>query len=89
MGKSKYCVICGRPFAGKDSRKVTCGSEECKIERAKWRRREFERREREKAKDVRLGKSKPRNSKLSIGDISVLARQEGLTYGQYVQRHGL
>lgn len=75
----KECVICGKLF---QPRRVTtiCCSEVCTRERNKvlnrWNKRM-------KTKRLKEAKSK---RKLTLTEISILATQAGMTYGEYIAR---
>lgn len=78
------CVICGRLFTTSHSRQRTC-SEECK--------KELHRRNVESYQQKQLEESKARvtsyESQQELIDIAVLAKQAGMSYGQYVAKYGL
>ena len=87
--KQIECQECGRIFEveeGRQGRIIYC-SNECR--RSVEKRRDAERYMYEKEQNKPPVKKKPAKKKthLSIGEISVLARQERLTYGQWVARH--
>jgi len=86
----RHCEICGKVFITDSPRKIFC-SDEClrissnrrkneslKAEWAAYRSSldQFKGDEREKPK-------------MSIGEISVLAKKEGLSYGQYIVKYKL
>lgn len=75
---NKRCVVCGMQFSA-STRANTC-SIECK----------------EKRKDLKITEWKNNKKRVvtkeslarkSLSEINELARQEGLTYGEYVARH--
>jgi hypothetical protein len=68
------CNFCGKPFTNK-RRKSYC-SNECRL-----------------MANGRCARPKPKDKKaekpkVSIAEVCVLARQQGLTYGQYVAKYG-
>ena len=86
MSEIKICKICGAKFIPRNSKMFTCGSEEC--QRLRGNKSANEKHEKEKAQKVRKAR-KQAERKAKIVDIAVAARQEGMTYGQYVAMHGL
>ena len=80
----KICYICGKPFRAHHC-EIYC-SEKCRKEGTN--RYITERRNLLYGNDLKDEKPKEK-PKLSIGEISVLARKEGLTYGQYIVKHNL
>lgn len=85
--KDLYCVICGKKLSGKN--KKYCG-ETCRRRAATLRNME-EMKELSESKDVETPKviKKKRKPKLTLVQIAVEARKEGLSYGQYVAKYGL
>jgi hypothetical protein len=92
---SKYgervCKICGKTYLAHAANQKTC-SKECakELQKAlekKWesdyRLPSFKKPEPEQKQRKKLAKKK----QLSVVEIAVLARQEGMTYGQYVAMH--
>ena len=93
----KECVECGRIFtiSQHENRKMCC-SIECKIKHqrkvdaARYQEQKEDRKaDRQAKKQQEKEEPKPvkRRKLPSIGEISVLARQAGMTYGQYVAQH--
>lgn len=75
----KKCAYCGKEFTGLHSRRYC--SEECKkLGYTERLRKEAEKKKQNRKKPARK-KGKPNQE---IIDIAVLARQAGMTYGQYV-----
>ena len=88
----RNCKQCGAEFEGYNNQRYC--SLKCKeIYYAehfdKERKAEIERASNERRKERQNEKKQLKYKGLSIGEISVLARQEGLTYGQYVQKYGM
>ena len=72
----KFCTVCYREFIPYHYCQEYC-SKEC--------RREAEKHKKHPAQTLR-GRSKP---KLTIEEVCRRAKAEGLSYGKYVERHGI
>lgn len=76
MGVREFtCLWCGLKFMSDRARKYCCDS--CR-DKANEKRCQARRREKNKFKP-----------KLSIDEVEILAREEGLSYGRYCAKHGL
>jgi ribosomal protein S27AE len=92
LGLEKVCSVCGKTFLAARPDRMYCSAEcgtKAEIERQKRvypqkRKEEAERLSREKK-----NKKKKKDRPLTIGEISVLARKAGMSYGMYVQMKGL
>ncbi len=96
----KTCVVCGKQFDSFVNNQKTCSAECRKINEDRVWHERYERlkmegaTERIKAKEEKNNfpiphKKREKKKKLTIDDIAVLARQEHLTYGQYVAKYGI
>lgn len=72
--KTKICVICGNEFSPKAGNQKQCNSIEC---RKKYKKKKYSYQKIEK-EEVEYNKSS------YIALVESKARQEGLSYGQYV-----
>lgn len=80
------CVVCGTIFQKRKKDHVCC-SQSCQLKR----RREYEKemnalyraQKKEKENDIK------KTNHEKIADIAIAAREEGLTYGQYVVKYKL
>lgn len=94
--KNKNCKICGKEFVPVTTNQTYCCAE-CRMESKRILAREKskiineERKIEVKKRTEENEKKRSRSKKprLSIGEISVLARKAGMTYGQYVATHSL
>lgn len=75
---TKECAVCGAQFVTNRPHKVAC-SYECAEIRYRRKRMEYERKKRIENKNKKE-KSKPTNT---LVDDAVVARQLGMTYGQF------
>lgn len=75
-GKPIKCRICGKTFVPRGSTTVTC-SDECRRENARRQREKWRKKHRAVVKANRI-------KGLSIGEVSKMAREAGMSYGQYV-----
>lgn len=96
----KTCVVCGKQIA--PPKQKTC-SNECALihkkryEAEAWQRDKAERkaarerRKAEKEEEMKTERERKKRQKpaLSTAQINALARNEGLSYGQYVAKHNL
>ena len=76
---NKRCVVCGMQFSAK-TRANTC-SKECREKRKDLKITEWKNNQKRVVKKESLARK-------SLSEINELARQEGLTYGEYVARYG-
>lgn len=85
----RECVECGKRFLSNRSHGKYC-CEECRAagKRKKGREAFHKYYERQKAAG-QSEKEKNRMRSLNLAEINALARKEGLSYGQYMARHGL
>lgn len=81
MKVTKQCTICGASYETTNIHAKYC-SDVCRKKASK----EMHRRSRAKQKEELERK---KNMQQNIIDIAVLARQAGMTYGQYVAKMGL
>lgn len=72
------CKICGKQFTTNTARKTLC-SEECKRENRIKNATEHNK----KIKEIRENAKKEKEQRETIVDIAVMARQAGMSYGQY------
>lgn len=72
---TKRCTICGKEFTTKSQRATAC-SDECRRIREIDRGRQKRERKR--------GKRSTRRDGLSLSEAARLAREHGMTYGQYM-----
>lgn len=72
------CKICGKQFTANTARKTLC-SEECKRENRIKNATEHNK----KMKEIRRNARKEKEQRKTIVDIAVMARQAGMSYGQY------
>ena len=78
----KICAVCGKEFETLNKRsKLTCSDECDKVYR-------YKKRTQKSASDY-IYKRKTRKPKTSLAEINRMAREEHLTYGQYVAKYGL
>ena len=75
----KRCVVCGLKFSA-NTRANTC-SKDCREKRKDLKITEWKNKPKTSAKKISIERK-------SIAQINELARKEGLTYGEYVARHG-
>jgi predicted nucleic acid-binding Zn ribbon protein len=76
-----YCIVCGQLISNIKYRKYC--SEECKKKGIQMNNKKF-------YENLRKEKEKrQKKNAMVLSEISRLAREEGLTYGQYVLKHGL
>lgn len=96
----KTCVVCGKQFDSFVNNQKTCSAECRKINEDRIWHERYERKkmqsaaERVEAKEERNNypiphKKREKKKKLTIEDVAVLARQEHMTYGQYVAKYGI
>ena len=85
----KKCKWCGNEFEG-GNRQLYC-SKSCKDKMNEFSGIKYQHKELvEKSQYVQKAKrGRPKYKGLSITEIAVLARKEGMTYGQYVVAHNL
>lgn len=76
---NKRCVVCGLKFSA-NTRANTC-SKECREKRKDLKITEWKNNKKRVVKKESLARK-------SLSEINELARKEGLTYGEYVARHG-
>lgn len=81
MKLTKRCTICGQPYVTTNINAKYC-SDDCRKAGTREINRQARAEQREK-------EEKRKNSQQCIIDIAVLARQAGMTYGQYVSKMGL
>ena len=72
------CKICGKEFIAHTARKTLC-SEECRREN----RLRIATEHNKKMKEIRRNAKKEKEQRKTIVDIAVMARQAGMSYGQY------
>lgn len=80
----KKCAVCGNEFMGWNKKQKFCG-EECKRKNELRMGEIYRERARLKTKENKTVQKK----KQALNDISMAARNAGMTYGQYVARMGL
>lgn len=80
----RVCTVCGKTFSANHC-EIYC-SDKCRKEG--MNRYVTERRNILYGNELKQEQRREK-PKISIGEISVLARKEGLTYGQYVVKHRL
>lgn len=81
MGDIRTCVVCGQPIAG--TRRKYCSGRCYLIKNAQksgWRSYETDH------EKVRAQEARHHLSQKKLSEINRLARESGLTYGQYVAR---
>ena len=85
--EQRECPICGKQFMARCGRQKYC-SKDCreKLERETRKSNREDALYRERNKDNIKRANKRRNELIRINDK---AKKEGLTYGQYVARHGI
>ena len=81
----KNCIICGKEFMPIRSGHVCC-SKKCTNKRNKETQRQNDAMYREMYK---AQKAMPQSLHKERADITIAARKEGLSYGQYVAKYGL
>lgn len=82
-----HCEICGEPFTTEHKRKYC---EECRKMMAEISSHIRSEEERTKyAYEKYMAKSREKRAGMSISEIVNAAREEGLTYGQYVAKYGV
>ena len=90
LGLEKVCSVCGKTFLATRPDRMYCSAEcgtKAEIERQK---RVYPQKRKEEAERVRKEKKRKKKDRpLTIGEISVLARKAGMSYGMYVQMKGL
>ena len=97
VGEMITCPVCGTQFEYVHRGKAKYCSTKCSRKMANiqaygaWKRHyEKEKAERRKEKEAKKKSSKKAKTKpLTLTEVAVLARKEGMTYGEYVQKHGL
>lgn len=77
-----FCVACGKKLSGR--RRKYC-SNECKN---KYNNEMYKNLHAEVVQEEPKKRGIPKK-KLSLSEVSALARQEGLTYGKYCEKHNL
>lgn len=85
MTMEKECKYCGKRFIPKHRAEKYC-SERCLEEGARKLRNE---RNRIRSKMKKIANEKKPQLPVTIVNIAVEAKKEGLTYGQYVAKYGL
>lgn len=87
MFHDKHCAICGAIFTTRSAGACYC-SEACRKKSKRKQNRQYlaEEQKQYQPKATIQGRSKP---KLSIAEVCRRAKAEGLTYGKYVERHGI
>lgn len=90
----RECVICGKRYVAHTSRQKTCGEECGKVLRKnikrKWEKEsKFPSFKKPEPDQPRHGKCQRKKKQFSVVEIAVLAKQEGMTYGQYVAKHNI
>ena len=81
--EKRKCIYCEKMYVAKKKAQKTCGSEECKKRLnkengEKWAIKKKKMQELEKPKKI-----------LTITQISKMAKEEGLSYGEYVQMYNV
>jgi predicted nucleic acid-binding Zn ribbon protein len=88
LGLVKVCSICGEAFPAHRPDRMYC-SPKCGEEAERVRQRKvYPQRRKAEAQRMREN-TKKKKKQLTIGEISVLAREAGMSYGMYVQMKGL
>lgn len=81
---NRTCKVCGNVFYPKCHNQLccclACSAENEKLNKSKSRSVNFD------VKKVKKTKSSKKNKTLSIGEISALAREAGMSYGEYIAR---
>ena len=72
----RYCQVCGNELPG--ARKRYCSNECAKVSNSRLSYSRYQ----------ELKHQKIKKDHLSIAEVNELARAEGLSYGQYFNRHG-
>lgn len=85
----KKCKWCGKEFEGRNQQRYC--SKSCKDKMNEFSGIKYQHKELVEKSQVikKSNRRRPKYNGPSIVEITVLARQEGLTYGQYVKAHGL
>lgn len=78
----RKCVVCGKWFFSNVVNKICC-SKECYKERNRELNRNAKMRKEKEAEAVKIKKKQ----QVSFNDIIRLAKEEGISYGEYVSRH--
>lgn len=84
--KSKICPVCNMEFEPKTSNQKYCCykcREQIKIKDAEERRKIFWQEVKDENEKIKK-KNYRKKPKQTVVDVAVLARQHGMTYGQYV-----
>lgn len=79
------CAVCGTMFQ-KRKKDHLCCSEKCQLKRRRQYEKEMNALYRSQKKDKAKKIEKTNHEK--IADIAIAAREEGLSYGQYVAKYG-
>lgn len=90
--KEKICTVCGKTFIPKAGNQRYC-SERCKTECSEIAKAKHRERKREYMREYHLRKraedrQKKATKKKSIGELSRLASEAGMSYGKYVAMYG-
>lgn len=84
--KNRICPVCGKEFEPQNSNQKYC-SHDCrlqvKIQDAADRRKTFWQEVKDENEKIKK-KNYRKKPKQTVIDVAVLARQHGMTYGQYV-----
>lgn len=75
---TKRCIVCGKEFMCR-SKKALCCEGECRRIRGNEIAREYR-------KTIKMTEKKKIKPKYSIAQISVKAKEAGMSYGEYVQK---
>lgn len=91
-GEEMKCGWCGKEYdSGRKNTKYCC--DECRkaaaVKGKKEREKKYRKRRVEEAKKKLNRNRKPNAEGLSLSEVNALAREEGLTYGKYLAKHGL
>ena len=83
---TKKCVICGSEFETESAKSLICANVECKRMRQKLYREEHKKNRCYQFESYRAPERKrtKRKKPLSISEVGKLAREAGMSYGQYV-----
>lgn len=86
--ETRVCKICGSAFKTEYLRALCC-SDECKIKNAKINRQKNSKLRYQTKKGRNEEMLRKKSSKLTVTDIATMAREAGMTYGQYVAKYNV
>lgn len=86
--ETRVCKICGSVFKTEYLRALCC-SDECKIKNAKINRQKNSKLRYQANKGRNEEMLRKKSNKLTVTNVATMAREAGMTYGQYVAKYNV